>query len=285
MGTQVFYLVVFPDSIIKIDSVVTVNMETTLSCYILTYNSERYLADILSQIRSVVDDLIIVDSGSHDNTQTIAEQYGCRFLIREFDHFKAQREFALASCQSNWVLSLDSDEIPEQGLIETLRQLKANQFRLAGKRYEAFRIQRRWFVLGKEVRAFYPMACPDYPIRLLDKTQVGYGEHSRRVHETPHGYTHIAVLPGWVNHYSCHSYGELQTKLKRYTKLAAEDLRQSGRRPRLAKLLLSPFGAWWKWYVFKQGWKDGRVGFLLGMYAYRYTYLKWKLFRKLTSVG
>ena len=68
-----------------------------LSCYILTRNSDRRLEEVLSSIVDAVDELVILDSGSTDQTQSIAETYGARFHFREFDDFRSQRNFCSVS--------------------------------------------------------------------------------------------------------------------------------------------------------------------------------------------
>lgn len=67
---------------------------TPLSCYILTHNSERRLAQVLASIQQIADEILIVDSGSTDQTLTIAHHFGATILTRSFDNFRDQRIFA-----------------------------------------------------------------------------------------------------------------------------------------------------------------------------------------------
>jgi GT2 family glycosyltransferase len=71
---------------------------TALSCYILTYNSERRLAQVLTSIQQVADEILIVDSGSTDQTLNIARRFGANILTRSFDNFRDQRIFAEDHC-------------------------------------------------------------------------------------------------------------------------------------------------------------------------------------------
>ncbi len=70
---------------------------TRLSCYILTHDSERYLDQVLSALAPVVDDLLLVDSGSTDRTRQIAREFGARFLYRPLDGFSSQRRRSLST--------------------------------------------------------------------------------------------------------------------------------------------------------------------------------------------
>lgn len=256
-------------------------MTEPLSCYILTKNSERYLDEVLQPLTQAVDDLIIVDSGSTDRTLQIAQKHNARVVSRPFDNFKKQRNFALEQCKHRWVLSLDSDEVPDQELIELLKQLKKDAFTYKGRtEVDSFSIKRRWFLFGKEVRAFFPCPCPDYPNRLFRKDKVHFGDASKEVHEEPTGSTkHFALEEGSVFHYSCDTVTQLFAKLNHYTTLDAQVLKKRGRKTSWPDLLGRSFVAWLKWYFRKGGYKDGSVGFLLGIYAYLYTlqkYLKLK---------
>jgi glycosyltransferase involved in cell wall biosynthesis len=251
-------------------------MATTISlvsCYILTHNSERYLEPILQMLSPVVYDIVLVDSGSTDSTRSIAERYGARFILRPLDSFRAQRAFALEQCMHNWCLSLDSDEVPSELFMDSLKQLMGRLELDQGT--EAYRIERRWYMFGQEVRAFYPISSPDYPVRLFRKDLVGFNNSSNLVHEDPHGYTKAGLISGTVQHYSCDSVHELYQKLNQYTSLAAQDMERKGKKATRFKLIFSPVAAWIKWYLKKGSWRDGEVGRLLGRYAYDYTHQKY----------
>lgn len=217
----------------------------------------------------------MLDSGSCDRTPIIAEQFNARFVYRALDNFKNQRNYALSLCQHDWVLSLDSDEIPTAEFIAELAYLKEINFRPVASEIDAYRIQRRWFVLGREVHNFYPSSCPDYPLRLFDKTRVCFDNTSNGVHETPAGFRACARMTGWVNHYCCDTVTELMDRLNYYSSLAAQDLKACNKRFSKASIFLSPISAWLKWYFSKKGYKDGRIGFLLAAYAAQYTFFKY----------
>jgi glycosyltransferase involved in cell wall biosynthesis len=246
-----------------------------LSWYVLTYNSERHLDAVLTSVRELVDDLVIVDSGSHDATRDIAARHGARFTVRQLDSFSTQRAFALDLCRHPWVLCLDSDELADAELVHGLERLKRNGFRLEQTRPDAFRVRRRWFFLNREVHAFYPIKSPDYPIRLLRKDRGGFGSGSRPVHESPKGFASVARMPGSIAHYSCDSVDDLYAKLDRYTALAARDLRARGVTAGWLEIYLRAVAAFVKWYVAKGGWRDGSLGWVLGRYAFDYTYRKY----------
>ena len=208
---------------------------TALSAYILTYDSELYLAAILQKLTGTADELLIVDGGSTDRTLAIAREHDCRVVHRPLTDFREQRNFAQTQCANDMVLFVDSDEIPSGELVQAIASLKERGF---GK--DAYEVRREWYVLGRKVRAVFPVTSPDYPIRILDRRKVSFDERSRRVHETPFGFTSLGRIEAALHHYTFRSAEELERKLEHYTDIAARDLRERGRKPGLLKVLASP---------------------------------------------
>lgn len=251
-------------------------MSLPLSAYILTYNSEKYLNDVLRPLKDICDEIILFDSGSNDQTESIAKKWGASFIYRKFDDFMNQRNAAQDACSHDWVLFVDSDEIIDQEMVDEIKRLKLKNFEWEGKSIEAFQLKRRWYLFGHEVRAFLPISAPDYPIRLFQRSKVRFHPGGRKVHETPSGFQTMEVLKqGAIHHYSCESADYLFSKLNQYTTLAAEDLRERGKTFSWSGAFIHALGAWIKWYFKKGGWRDGSVGILLGIYAFYYTLLKY----------
>ncbi len=253
-------------------------MPTPLSVYVLTRNSEQYLAQVLDAIKGIADEIVVVDSGSQDKTRAIAERFEAVWLTRPFDHFGAQRNYAQDNCTHNWVLALDSDEVMDGEMAAHLAGLKANNFRPDGpdgREVEAYKLRRRWYLFDKEVRCILPVISPDYPIRLFRKDKVRYHEVGNLVHESPEGVTSDErISAGALHHYSCDSVDHLYGKLNHYSSLAAREMKRKGQTTSWYGVFSHAFGAWVKWYLAKGGWRDGQVGFLIGLYAYQYTFLK-----------
>jgi len=246
-----------------------------LSVYILTRNSEQYLEEILQKICSVADEIIVLDSGSDDKTREIAQKFNnVQFLFREFDNFKNQRNYAAQLCKYNYVLFLDSDEIPDELFISNIQKIKQRGF--IGDAYD---VARKWYAFGKKIHAIYPITSPDYPVRLFNKQFVSF-KNSNFVHETLSGYRTKTTIEGFILHKTFHNKEELDQKLEHYTTLAAEDLIRNQKRINYLKIVTNPIVAFIKWYIIKRGYKDGRTGFVLGKYAYNYTKNKYKKAKK-----
>jgi len=239
------------------------------SAFILTRNSEKYLELILMQLQKACEEIIVLDSGSTDGTKAISEKHGCRFFFREFDNFKNQRTFALEKCAHDYVLMVDSDEVPDDTLAGSLKLLAANE-----KLFDAYRIQRDWFVLGRKIHAVYPVVSPDFPVRLFDR-RISSFKNSPVVHEEPSGYKNISVLQGALHHYTFETKKEIAEKLERYTALSAQTLLKKNKNLSTMQRVLSSTAAFIKWYFVKGGWRDGVTGIILAKYAFDYTFLKY----------
>lgn len=248
-----------------------------LSCYLLTMNSERRLHQVLLSVLDIADEIILVDSGSTDDTLQIAAAFGVKVFHRDFDNFRDQRVFAEDQCTHNWVLALDSDEVVSPALRGEIDRIKfKNFFAQDPNPPGAFQIKRDWFFMSYPVRNFYPVRTPEYVIRLFRRDTVSH-RGSRMVHEQINtGNATIFWLEQPLYHYSCDSLSDLYSKIDLYASLAAEDMRLSGFRSSWHKIHVYPWIIWLKWYFMYGSWRDGRSGRILGKYIRDTVYLKYQ---------
>ena len=258
-------------------------MRAKLSFYVLTCNSEKYLEAVLLAAKEVADEIIVVDSGSNDSTGNISKRYTELFYYKKLEDFVKQRSFAHEKCTHDWVLTLDSDEIPDKDFLQSICYLKERNFK-ESESVDSYRVKREWYVMGKKVHSMYPATSPDYVIRLYKKSKASFTE-SNKVHESMGGFEKTDdIKEGILKHYTFETKDEFERKLHHYTSLASEDsLRQNKKTS-----YLRPFGnaicAFCKFYIVKRGFKDGKVGIAAGIYAFRYTFYKYKKLMELNSI-
>ncbi len=254
-------------------------MSHHVSAYVLTHNSEAYLDTILAQLTQLADEVVVVDSGSHDTTLTIAAKHQARVLHKDFVDFRSQREFAATACTHDYIFYCDCDEVPDTELVESVRAAKRSGLALS-----AYLVSRYWEVLHTPVHVVYPVRSPDLLPRLYDRRRCHW-ETGKLVHESLVAPPPLGQLDGRITHKTFETREEIDRKLRGYTDLAARGIvRKLQKRGKNSKwkalahwlngLGPSPLGAMLKSYLVRGGWRDGRVGLVLLTYAMRYSQLK-----------
>jgi len=237
-----------------------------LSVCILTFNSMRTLERCLLPAMNVADDLVVVDSGSTDGTLEFLAANGITLHYSPYETHAVQMNLAISLAANDWVLCLDSDEFLDSRTIDRINTLKQE---LADPSV-AWRITRHWYVLGREVRAIYPVSSPDNPVRLFNRTRVRF--NNQPVDDKPEGFSSSQIIAGHVIHDTFHSAHELFGKLNGYT---SRLVKHRSIAPSLTRALLHPPFAFAKWYFRKGAWRDGAAGVVTAVYAASYTFLKY----------
>ena len=236
-----------------------------LSVVVIACNEANEIDDCLRSV-DWADEIVVVDSGSTDQTIEIARRYTDRVVHRPWTGYADQKNFAVAQTAHDWVLSLDADERVSEALALEVRTLLAQPPRHAG-----FYISRRNFFLGRPIR--YAGWSPDTVLRLFDR-RTGRFE-PRAVHESVRIEGSTGRLQHPIIHYSYRTLSAFHERAGRYAHLAATQMHVEGKRFRLLDLLTRPVWTFLKMYVIRQGWREGMHGLLLcSLYAY-YTFLKY----------
>lgn len=236
-----------------------------LSAVIITFNEADRIADCIASL-AFCDDIVVVDSHSTDATAQIAHDLGARVLLRPFDGFRSQKQFAVEQARHDWVLCLDADERISQELAEAISTTRAAGFDAAG-----YRFARLSQYFGKFLRR--GNAYPDRVLRLFDRRRGGW-RGTREVHEAASVDGPVRTLHGDLIHYPYRSLEQQLAKTQRYARMMAEHDHARGKRATVAKLVLSPAWRFWRGYVLRLGFLDGWHGLV---YAYvRANYVRQK---------
>lgn len=222
-----------------------------LSVAIITLNAATQLADCLASA-AFADDIVIIDSGSTDGTPALAQAHGARVVHCDWRGFGPQKQFAVDSAQHDWVLCLDADErvSPElRGSIENALRAPSTA---------AFRFARCNRFLGRYLK--HGEGYPDWSLRLFDRRQARWSDDA--VHEKVIADGPVATLKGDLLHDSAETLASYLTKQNRYTSLAADMAYQAGKRVGFGRLFLSPLIRFVKFYLIRQGFRDGLPGLI-----------------------
>ncbi len=241
----------------------------TLSVAIITLNEEANLGRTLESV-AWADEIVVVDSGSDDGTQAIAERYGARFAVQPWRGFAGQKNYALSLCTSDWLLSLDADEVVTPELAASIQSI------LAGPpAHSAFSMSRRNYFLNRWMRhgGYYP----DRKLRLFPRGMGAF--HETPVHETVVVAGDTVDLHGDLEHFAYPTLRMYLEHMQRYSTLSAEIAAEYGRKGRslpsfLTGVLLNPLATFVYNYGLRLGFLDGREGLLL--HLYHSVYVSWK---------
>lgn len=191
-----------------------------LSCCIITHNEGDRIERCIAAVRGLVDEVVIVDSGSTDETLAKAEAMGARIFHNDWVGYGPQKRYAEDCARHDWILNLDADEIVTPALaaeIGALMQTPENE------RLPAYRFRQVTVYPGKE----RPRLWADYHnyVRLYDRRRVRF--RTSLVHDTVDTGAHpVGQLNGTALHYSWRSLKHVRDKLERYTDLQAKELKK-----------------------------------------------------------
>ncbi len=220
-----------------------------LSAVIITHNEAHRLPQCLESL-SFTDEILVVDSDSQDGTPELAAKHGCRVIQQAWLGYGAQKHFAVTHAQHDWVLCLDADERVSELLKLSIQDLLKSPIHHAYEMPRCNRFLGRWLRHGE--------GYPDWSLRLFHRQHAQWREDP--VHEKVECSGAVGRLSGDLLHESQETLEKYLEKQNRYTSLQADQLFVQGRPPSRFKALLSPLVRFVKFYLFKQGFRDGFPG-------------------------
>lgn len=223
--------------------------KTSLSVVIIALNAASQIEASLKSA-AFADEIVVVDSGSQDDTREIALKYGARVLHQDWLGFGRQKRFAVEQASHDWVLCLDADERISDSLRESIVEA------LQAPRFRAYRMPRCNRFMGRWLR--HGEGYPDWSLRLFDRRAASWSEDA--VHEKVLTASPVGSLQGDLLHQSQESLAAYLEKQNRYTSLQAEELGQRGKRAAFGQSVASPLVRFVKFYFLRLGFLDGFPG-------------------------
>jgi glycosyltransferase involved in cell wall biosynthesis len=224
-----------------------------VTAVVLARNEAVHLPDCLSSLQWAAD-LIVLDSGSTDDTVTIAELNGARVEFHEFENYSRQRQHALGLVQTRWVLFVDADERIPAPLAD---EIVAAASRLD---HSAYWIPRHNYFWGRLISG--GGWWPDYQLRLLEVERCRF-DPDRAVHEVAAVDGSSGHLTTAMIHLNYDDWSEFTSKQAEYAELEAARRLAEGEIPRAHNFVLQPVREFWRRFWRLRGWKDGATGFRL----------------------
>lgn len=226
-------------------------MPHAITVVIITKNAAPWLPACLDSIR-FADEIMVVDSGSTDDTVTIAHRFGARVMVQTWLGYGPQKHFAVTQALHDWVLCLDADERVTDALQASIRA------ELAAPAFNAYEMPRRNRFLGRWLG--HGEGYPDWCLRLFDRRHARWSDDA--VHEKVITNQPVGRLRGDLLHESQVTIADYLAKQNQYTTLQAERLHAAGHRASILHLLVNPLVRFIKFYFVRRGFLDGIPGLI-----------------------
>lgn len=235
-----------------------------LSIVIITLNEEANLRRCLSSVPEG-SEIIVVDSGSTDQTLEVAKEFGARTFTNTFVDYASQKNFACDQATGEWIFSIDADETIDRELEKDVLETISKPLR-----YNAFRVRRSLFFMGKKLSFG---KTTDWPIRLFKRDKARFeGE----VHEKLAVDGETSTLnKGKITHFSYDDLSDYFQRFNKYTSMVAKKNQASGKKASKVNL----YGRFWveffTRYIARLGILDGYPGYCYALISSFYAYMKY----------
>jgi glycosyltransferase involved in cell wall biosynthesis len=230
------------------------NARLPISVAIITLNEAERLGRCLDSVQELASEVVVVDSGSTDQTCDLARSHGARVDVEPWSGHVAQKNKALERCREPWVLCLDADEVVSPELAASIRE----HFAAGEPAVGGFEFNRLTWYLGEWIwHSWYP----EWRLRLVRRESArwaGLDPHDKLTVSGP-----VKRLNGDLLHYSFRDLNDHLTRTIKYARIMATSYAAQGRHFSWFNLLGSPLAAIFKHLITKQGFRDGWRGWVI----------------------
>jgi glycosyltransferase involved in cell wall biosynthesis len=236
-----------------------------LSVTVITLNEEKNLRSCLESA-AFADEIIVLDSGSHDRTLAVAREFTDRVFQESWPGFAQQKNSAQDKAKGPWILNIDADERITPELREEVLSLIHSDPLLAG-----YKIPRKNYFCGQWIRhgGWYP----NYQLRLYQKEAGRFSP--REVHEQVEVAGKVGRLKSPLEHFTYQSISDYLQRMDRYSELSAQHYWLEGKKITWPEILFRSFFTFFKMWILQRGFQDGSNGLLLAALYSHYTFTKY----------
>jgi glycosyltransferase involved in cell wall biosynthesis len=235
-----------------------------LSVIIATKNEAH---NIVACVESAAwaDEVIVLDSGSSDDTVALARTAGARVIETDWPGYGPQQNRGIDTAGGEWIYSLDADERITPELAAQIRSA------IEGNQFNVFDVPRRSLFVTRFME--HSGWWPDRTKRLFKKGSARFTDHE--IHASLETADAVGHLSEPMIHYSFLNYHAVVEKMNRYSSGGANDLNARGKRGSLAAAIGHGMWTFFRTYILKAGFLDGRQGLILAISNAEGTYYKY----------
>ena len=227
-----------------------------LSAVVITHNEERDISRCLQSLKTVADEILVVDSFSTDKTVEIAQALGAKVIQHAFEGYGTQKDYAQLQARYDWVLNIDADEVISPELAQSILAVKQNPT------HDAYKLNILTNYSGQWIR--HSGWYPSYKLRFWNRTKGSM--RATQVHEGWHLHDKNAKaqnLKGDLLHYSYDSISDHIRKIDYYTDLGARVSAEQGKNYSLFQVWFRPKWTFFSNFILRLGFLDGYYGYVV----------------------
>jgi glycosyltransferase involved in cell wall biosynthesis len=245
-----------------------------ISVIIVAFNEAHDIGDCIESVQNWANEVIVYDSGSTDGTPEVCESLGARVYRVDWPGDGPQKNRAIDSCTSKWILCLDADERVSEGLKKEIQQAVRPGFD-----HVAYSMPRSSSFCGTFMR--HSGWWPDRIVRLFRSGEARFSNLT--THASLQFSGSLGKFKSPIIHYAYKDLFESISKINDYSEKGAIRAFENGKRSSLIKAMMKSLWAFFRTYILRLGVLDGKMGFVLACsnaHETWYRYLKiWLLER------
>jgi len=251
------------------------NSHPPVSVYILTFNNERTIRACLESVASHADEVIVLDSGSTDQTLDTCKSFDVKLYHQDWSGFRQQYKKAADLTKNLWVMFVDADEVVPKPLWDEITLALAKN----SNTFNGYVVHRLNFYMGRWIK--HGGWVPDREIRLYrrDKGKWEGDLHAKIVVEGP-----VKELKQRYLHFPYRNISEQINTINHYSDVAAMDMFRQGRKPGIFNVFFRVLFRFFKDYILKRGFMDGLPGFYIASASAFYVLTKYAKLWELNNV-
>ena len=232
---------------------------STVSAFIVCCNEERQIRRCLQSV-AWCDEIVVVDSGSTDSTLEICREFTSKIVHRDWEGYVAQKRHGLGLCTGDWVLNIDADEEVSPELALELQSIAAAD-KAGTLSTNGYYLNRVVFFLDRWWRkgGWYP----EYRLRFCRRSVTSWG--GQDPHEKAFVSGTTKRCKGELFHYSFTDLTDYVRRSNTLSSNATNTLIQRGARPSILNLVARPLARFFKFFILKRGFREGRAGFIVAI--------------------
>ncbi len=221
-----------------------------ISVFIITKNEADRITSVINAVQEIADEILVIDSGSADNTVEIAQNLGAKTFYNAWQGYGQQKVFGESLCKNKWILNIDADEEMALELAMEIKELFASQ---KVDQFIGYKIK----IVNKFFSEKKPKKLAYYynQLRLYNKDYCGFKDssiHDSVVVKENHKLLRVGQLKNIIAHQSFRSFEHWIAKINSYSTMQAEDAFGRGKNVSILKILITPTFAFLKGYFIRR---------------------------------